>query len=145
MALRDSLLPVFESTRELMDNLGLRTNALTIEVRTWPGPPGARGTSATTTATRAITPPPRVRTLSTHDVASSGGRYEDGDLRADKITPKWASGGYEPAELRPTVTKNQEVVYVITGPNAGDYHLIDLGTDRNFGYSLVLRKQRNTP
>lgn len=145
MALRDALLPVFQSTRTLMDTLGLRTNELRIEVRTWSGPPGGRTSVIASTTSVTITPPPRIRTLSTNDVASSGGRYEDGDLRADKITPKFTGGGYEPEDLRPVVDKNQEVVYVIEGPNGGDYHLVGTETARNFGYALVLRKQRNTP
>jgi hypothetical protein len=151
MTLRDDLLPVMQTARGVIDGLGFRTSDVTIEVRFWPsgriGTPDA--TSYTVETTLALkNPRPRVRQLSSQEIASSGGQYEQADVRIDKLTPQWAQGGYTPAQLAPSVDpgdQSREVVYLLTGPLNGEYRLINNSFDRALGYSLVVRRTRAIP
>lgn len=151
MALRSDILEkVLQNTRPLIESLGLRTNTVALVTRTWtkdgnPARPGSSGATATDSPPVELYPTPRVRTLKSQDVASSGGRYQDGDLRADRLSPKHPTGGYDPEDLRPSVGTHEEIIYTVTGPNAGEYELVDLETTKNFEYVLVLRRRRTTP
>lgn len=146
MSLRDDVLSkVLEQTRPLMDQLGFRTNGLSMVVRSWTGKPGATGSTFTDSTPLVLFPIPRIRALSQEDVASSGGRYQDGDLRVDRLSPKHSTGGYDPEDLRPVVPQNAQIVYLVTGPNEGEYDLVDLETTKNFEYVLVLRRRLTTP
>lgn len=147
--LRENLLPVFDiAARQLMDDLGLRTNSLEIFTRTWSGPPGATGSTHVDSDPLTITPRPKIRSLSKKEIAASGGLYADGDVRVTKITPKYmvdAGGGYETSEILPSGLRLVDVVYRITGPNEGEYKVVDSDTSKNFGYELTLRRTRKTP
>ncbi len=143
MSLREDLLPVCRDARALVESLGLRTNSLTIRTRTYSGEPGVWPYSDLDLV---ITPRPKMRWLTGAEVAASGGRYAEGDMKVTKITPAYAGGGYTPEQLRPAPTEdNVEILYVVTGPEAGEYRLVDDSFDRNFGYELVIRLQRSTP
>ncbi len=144
MSLRSDLLPTFQATRVLINDLGFRTNNLTISTKTWAS--GRPGVGSATYSSITITPPPKIREVSAREIASSGGRYQEGDLRVTKITPAFSGGGYTPAQIRPTtVTSGVEVLYVVAGPSAGDYRLVDSDFSKNFGYELTIRRQRTTP
>lgn len=147
MSLRDDILSgVLQNTRPLLANLGFRTNSLSLVIRTWSGgKPGASGATATDSDAVDIYPIPRIRAVSQRDIAGSGGRYQDGDLRADRLSPKNAAGGYDVTDLRPIVSTGQEIIYKITGPNEGEYELVDIETAQNFQYVLILRRRRITP
>lgn len=138
MALRDDLLPVFGDARALVEGFGLRTSGLSVQVSRWPGVPGDGRPAVTVLA---ISPSPKIRTVNMREIASSGGRYLDGDVRVTKITPSYAGGGYTEAQLRPVANERTEVVYVVTGAMAGDYVLVDSDFSRNFGYELTLRRK----
>lgn len=142
MTLRDDLLPTFDGARALIEDFGLRTSTLTVRTLTWPGLPGIGSPNVSDTE---ITPPPRMRTIAAREIAGSGGRYREGDIRADRITPSYSGGGYEITDVRPEPPEGSEVVYVAGGALAGDYELVDADFSRNFGYSLVLRRKRGTP
>lgn len=150
MTLRtDILKKVLQKTRGVINNLGLRTNATSVSVRTWtkdgnPAKPGSSGATFTD-STVELTPPPRVRALRQEDIASSGGRFQSGDLRVDRLTPRHATGGHDPEDLRPSVGTHQEIIYTLSGPNEGEYELVDLNTTKNFEYILILRLRRTTP
>jgi hypothetical protein len=146
MTLRSQVLEkVLQKTRPLLADLGLRQNSLSLVVRSWTGKPGATGSAATDSEAVEIFPIPRIRQLSSREVASSGGRYQDGDLRVDRLSPKHPGGGYDPEDLRPSVGQNQEIVYLVTGPNEGEHELVDFDSSQNFQYVLVLRRRRTTP
>lgn len=141
---------VLQVTRPYLASLGFRTNAVSLVTRTWTKDavvvaPGTGGATMTESAPTALYPIPRVRAMSEEDVASSGGKYQQGDLRVDRLSPKHASGGYDPEDLRPTVARHVELVYLVTGPNEGEFELVDLETTHNFEYVLTLRRRRTTP
>lgn len=141
---------VLQVTRPYLATLGFRTNAVSRVVRSWknglnPAKPGATGSTPTDSTPLVLFPVPRVRAMSEEDAASSAGKYQSGDLRVDRLSSKHATGGYDPEDLRPVVGQYEEVVYLVTGPNAGEFELVDLETTHNFEYVLTLRRRRTTP
>lgn len=141
--LRTSLLPVMQAARGIIDDLGFRTSDVVIRTRTWIGPRSVDGAyNDEELALR--NPRPRVRTLSTREIAASGGKYELGDLRIDKLTPHYAgppAGGYTPAQLDPPVSSDDvEVRYVVSGAFAGEYAIESGNFDRALGYSIVIKR-----
>lgn len=88
MSKRDNILPAFDRARTKLDTLGLRRYAVATRRRTWSG--GRKGLGTATTADTPLVPTPRVRQLSTREIAASGGKYQQGDFRIDRITPAFA-------------------------------------------------------
>jgi hypothetical protein len=86
---RDDALADFDSARADLAATGLRRYLVTVLLRTWSG--GAPGAGTATTAGVALIPTPRVRQISAREIASSGGTYEAGDYRIDRITPAYGS------------------------------------------------------
>lgn len=150
MTVRDGILPIIDNARGIIANLGLRRYTATIRRRTWPG--GRPGSGNAVNTDLVITPTPRVRVVSAREIASSGGTYQEGDYRIDRITPRYTgatSGGYTPEQLKPVITAADEDVVVVL---AGDEQLVKVCAfvgpvmfDRAFGYSLVVRQKRETP
>lgn len=145
---RDDVLPDLDGARAEVDATGLRRYAVTIRTRTWSG--GAPGVGTATNSDLPITPRPRVRDLSAREVASSGGTFSAGDMRLDRITPRYTTpttGGYTPEQLNPPVSAaNQDVVVVLTGDDGVMLAtVVAVNFDRSFGYSLVVRPRRETP
>lgn len=159
MSLRVALLPVLDTVRSIVGptqlsgapGLDIRPNGLTITVRTWPGRLGDTTAGSYSDSSATLAPVPRIRALSSREIAGSGGLYEEGDLLVGPITPAYtnpdtSTGGYSEVDLAPVQsTDNIEVLYLITGPNAGDYRRIELRRGRAFRYELVLRKKQTTP
>jgi len=159
VSLRDRLLPVADRIRSIAgptklsgnDGLDVRPNSLTITVRTWPGRLGDTTAGEYSDASTTLAPVPRIRSLTSREVAASGGLYEQGDLLVGPITPAYtntdaSTGGYSETDLAPVQsTDSIEVLYLITGPSAGDYRRIELRRGRAFRYELVLRKKQTTP
>lgn len=157
MSLRTAMLPVADRLRALTgpDAFDVRPARLVVVTRVWTG--GRRGAEPppgepAVRDTRLELPPIyKIREVSGHEVASSGGRFEQGDVRVGPITPKYvdedgAEGGFSPEELDPAVIRNGlETVYVLEGTGAGEYHLVSLETDKPFGTFLVLRRRMTTP
>lgn len=140
--LRDSLLSTVDCARALVADTGVHRYDVTIRTRTWSGTYPGEGSPTDTDVT--ITPRPRVRVLSTRDVASSGGMYRMGDFRVDRITPRYATGGWSPAMLnvRPTAT-NQDVTVILTGDEgAVECQVVEFFFDDPFEYALVVREMR---
>jgi hypothetical protein len=145
MSLRDDLLPVVNGLRDLPGDFGLRRYSVTLVRRTYAERVGDG--SIPTAASVTLSPAPRVRVVSTREVAESGGTYQDGDLRVDRITPRLAdgSGGYAPSDLDyESTTDRDEVVIVLTGDDgvSREGTLVKKNFDRAFGYSLVVRLKR---
>lgn len=141
--MRPSLLRIAERARAFASNLTqIRTNQVTIRTRTWSGAKVRYGTSSDSDLVLPARYP--VRDVSTMNTFTSGGFYELEDLLVDHITPfDGGSVGYTPEQLHPVVTTdNVEVIYILSGPDAGHYSCVSLITTRPFTYQLVLRKYR---
>jgi hypothetical protein len=151
------MLPVADRLRALTgpDVFDVRTSRLVIITRVWTG--GRRGADAPPGEpryrdTRLELPQIyKMRELSSREIASSGGRYEQGDVRVGPITPRFVDpdgveGGFTEEQLQPTVTRNgTEILYAIEGVHAGEYQLVDLQSMRAFGYAITLRRRTTTP
>lgn len=101
--LRVGLLPVFDSARTLIDDLGLRTSRVILRTRTWDG--GSVRMGDPTDEDLELNPRPKVR-----DIAP-------GRLAVGPITPSYAGGGYTPAQLFPddTLDADEERFWVVIG------------------------------
>ncbi len=151
MTLRDDLLPALDGARAICDELGLRQNAVAIVLRTWAS--GEIETPSTQTAgtdytdvTIRLVPNPKVRRVTQREIASSGGRYETADIVIGPMTPAFAGGGNTVAQLDPLVlAAGVELIFVLTGPNAGEHVVIDVRRDRPMRYEVVVRRSRRTP
>lgn len=152
-----------DQLRRLAGPTGLdqRPNSLTLVQRVWGG--GRKGVGAAVDTTL-ITFPGHlpVHELLEKDIASSGGRYKERDVVVSRITPADPANpgiGYTPDQLDPTLpTDGTEYVYVIAGPLAGEYRLVEIkvggraahpggfpGYGGVYSYAIVLRKQRPGP
>jgi hypothetical protein len=142
--LRDDLLPVIDDIRKLPGEFGLRRYTVTLRRRVWSGTYAGEG-SPTDTDT-IVSPTPRVRVLTTEEVASSGGTYREGDFKVDSMTPPYTGGGYSPTtlNLHPAAgTTNQEVVIILTGDEGTiECQPVEFHFDRPFTYWMVLREKR---
>jgi hypothetical protein len=151
MTLRDDLLPALNDARAICDEFGLRQNAVDVIVRTWAS--GEIGVPETQIAgvdyvdqKIRLVPNPKVRRLTQREIASSGGRYEDADLIVGPMTPAFAGGGNSTAQLDPLeLQPGVELIYVLSGPNAGEHAAIDVRRDRPMRYEVVVRRTRRTP
>lgn len=142
--LRDSLLPVADILRQIPNTLGLRRYSVTLRRRAWSGTYPGEGVPTDTDVV--LTPPPRVRVMTTQDIASSGGTYREGDFKISAVTPSYVGGGYGPAQLnlRPGVgVLNQEITVILTGDEGTvECQLVEFKFDRPFTYFLVAREKR---
>jgi hypothetical protein len=152
VSLRTSLLPVADTVRSLASpqtlggGVGLDTwiNSLTVRTTTWSG--GRPGVGTPTHADLLLTPNPELREVTEREIVGSGGRYTSQDIRVQHITPAYPGGGYTPAQLVPDVSSGAvEVVYIVQGPLAGEYTLVEASTADPFEYKLTLRRRRTTP
>jgi hypothetical protein len=145
---RSDVLPDLDEARALIDELGLRRYSVTIRRRQWSG--GKPGLGTATNTDLVLSPRPRVREISVREVAGSGGTFESGDFRIDKITPRYTApttGGYTPAMLVISpANAAQDVVIVLVGDDGTKVcTLVESSFDRSFGYSMVVRPRRETP
>ena len=137
--LRDKLLRLTEPAK-----FDVRPNKLIIRTRTWKG--GRVGADGGYTDRDLVIPQRyRIEHVSAREVASSGGRYEMGDMKVCGVSPAYAGGGFTPGQLKPGGSRGVEVIYVIVGPSAGEYQLVQLHTEGTFSYDLVIRLTRRTP
>lgn len=137
---------------------GLRTYSVTIRVRTWngsrPGIDASTSTHADTTFwVDAGKHKPRVQQVSQRDIMTSGGLYQDQDLRVGPITPPYAGGAanhsdttvFDPVPgAAPT-----EVFFLVQGPGMGAngawYEKVSQTVTRPFRYEFVIRKTGKIP
>ena len=88
--------------------------------------------------------------VKTFDVAGSGGRYEQGDIKIGPITPSFPAtpttpaGGFTEAQLNPSSVDGTEIIYVIVGQHAGEYQLVELRSLEPDSYFLVVRRRLTT-
>lgn len=143
--IREAVLPSLNVARNAIAALGLRPiSRVTLRVRTWDG--GAPGLGVATFTDTVIDPTPRARQLASAEVAASGGTYEQGDYRVDRISPQFSGGGLSTAALAPALTDAQDFVVVLT-TDRGDVvcSLVKTTLDRALSYSVVVRPRRETP
>lgn len=152
MTIRDACLPIFESARVLLADVGLRRFDVTMRVVVWSGQTVGEGTKTTTdTPLRIQGKRPGVRRVKQDDVIASGGTYEDLDLRIGPFTPAFtgaagpiASGGLDPVAFNPAAnTSTREVYYKLTGPGMESgawFKKVGQQSDSAFSYYLTVRK-----
>lgn len=147
MAVRDNILVPLDAARSIIAGLGLRRYTVTVRRRAWSG--GQPGAGTATNTDLVLSPTPRVRTLAPREVAASGGTYEEGDYRVDKITPAFLGpppGGYTPAQLHPEPGAAEDVVVVLAGDDGAKVcTIVGAPADRAFGYELIVRPRREAP
>lgn len=147
MSFRTALLAVADKFRAVSGPalFDIRTNQLTIRKRVWSGSYIADGVATDTDLVLPAQYP--IRHVTGADVASSGGHYTLTDLLVNHITPYNGVGvGYTPTQLVPDITDDRtQLIYVITGPDAGEYDLVEAKFSRPFSYQLILRRKASTP
>lgn len=146
MSLRDEILPDLDELRDLANEFGLRRYSLTLRTRTWSG--GQPGMGTPTDTDVVVDPPPKVRLLTTKEIADSGGTYQKGDFKVEKMTPRYTSptaGGFSPAMLQIAPGGSaQDVAWVLTGDEGAiECTAIEFHFDKAFNYWMVLRARRS--
>ena len=158
MTLRTRMLPVFDRLRALTGptRFDIRPTSLSIITRRWasgtagvePDDPTAPAYSDARLDLPAIY---KVRQVTTRELASSGGRYEAGDVRVGPITPAFdsADGSTGRARRRSSSpyrrTSGREILYELVGAHAGEYALLGLETTAPFGWRVTLRRRETIP
>ena len=111
-----------------------------------------------------LPPYTKIRHVSQREIAGSGGRYEEGDVRCTEIMPTFtdpitgAPGGFTEAQLRPTGAQGNsqnlqavETIYRLSQVDgarpgiAGDYSLVELSRDKSWNFILIIGRRRTTP
>jgi hypothetical protein len=128
----------------------IRTAKLTIRTRTYPG--GHRSSeSAFIDSDLALPQIYKIRPLKTEEIASSGGKYEIGDLIVGPITPKGDTLGFDQSQLQPKPTVDGvDIIYIITDttPNSthsGEYSRVEFRSWRPFSVFLIIRRRVTKP
>ena len=95
-----------------------------------------------------------VRQLSQREIAGSGGKYNEGDIRVSDISPAYVShggGGFTPLQLDPSIgfpkpCNDTEILYLLDGDQTGIFSLVSLDTSSDpTAWSMVLRNTRLSP
>ncbi len=158
MTLRTRMLPVFDRLRAKTGPTGfdIRPSRVSIITRRWTSgrvgvEPDDPNVPAFLDTRFDLSHAYKVKQVTTREIASSGGRYETGNIRVGPITPAYvsrngSSGGISEAQLTPSATNAAtEVVYVLSGAHAGEYALLALESTAPFGWWLVLARRETTP
>jgi hypothetical protein len=147
MSFRTDFYPLLDELRSLAgpSEFDIRLNQLTIRTRTWSGTIVGEGTSTDSDLVLPAHYP--VRFMTAQEISSAAGEYEVSDLLVDHITPfDGVSVGYTKDQLRPQPTSdNVEIIYILTGSHAGDYHCMEIRNYKAFTTQLVLRRRGETP
>lgn len=115
MADRDDILPDLDEARAEIAAIGLRRYSVTLRARTWTGGDPGIGTAADVDLP--LIPAPRTRQLTSAEIANSGGTYEKGDYRVDKITPGYSA--LDSGLVRHTGTGTGKVTPSTSVPTSG--------------------------
>lgn len=124
--------------------LDVRVYQLTIITRTWPdGRPGLGKPSDVALVLPKIY---KIENISAKEIAASGGRYQQEDIRVGPVTPAFSGGGYSEAQLAPEGANGVEIIYQLSdGTKTTDYALVEIKTGAAFHYTLVIRRRRRSP
>lgn len=162
-----TFLPALDAIRGIGGALGLRATTCSIVRRTYAGTRRASSTGYTdggdgpgntplplVTASGA---PYKIRHVSQREIASSGGRLEQGDVIIGPITNAYAAtsstpaGGFTEAQLAPPGSEGIEIIYRLaltagaTSGIAGDFYLVEIRRDHAMHMHLVVRRLTTTP
>lgn len=156
MTVRTAILPALDKVRSILGPtvMDLRPTSVTIVTRTWSG--GRRGVGTASDATVALPTWVKVRMVTAREIAQSGGRYEQGDLRIGPITPAFTdslgnTGGFTEAQLAPKGAQGVEIIYKLaqqagaSGIAASEAYLVEMRRDKSFRFELIVGKLRTTP
>lgn len=129
-----------------------RASQVTIRTRVWSG--GRLGVGTPTDTDLVMPRRWPVKQLSQREVAGSGGKYNDGDIRVSDISPAYVShggGGFSPQQLDPSMLfpkpcNDTEILYLLDGDQTGIFSLASLDTSSDpTAWSMVLRNTRLSP
>lgn len=155
MTLRDDLLPVFQDTRGVIQDLGLRRFSVILRRRIWSG--AEVGDGACVDEDIVLTPLPKVTFRSPFarqlEIQLGGGTVRDRYYQIEKITPAFNDGqgnvgGYTPDQLRMRVgpdMRNVDPVVVLLGDDGTlrECEQVLLEDDKSFGYSMLVQEADN--
>lgn len=132
MGLREDLLPVIDEIRTLIgdpDQLGLRQSRVWVRRGVWSA--GEIHLGDLTNDDVEITPRPKVV------------QKDPVTLEVSRITPAYAGGGYDTADLLPVQEAGVDRVCVVQvgsdGPKVA-YRIVDIDERKNFGITLMLER-----
>lgn len=127
------------------DIFDIRTSQLTIRTRTYPD--GRRSSQSAFIDSDLVLPQQyKVQQVKTSEIASSGGKYEIGDVKVGPITPRGDTLGFTELQLQPKpVDDGVEIQYILTGAHAGMYSRVELQSTKPFSYFLILRRNITQP
>lgn len=131
--LRDKMVPVVGSLRQLPDDFGFRPYTLTIKVRTWPS---QLDVGSPTVESYEITPRPKIRRgaqyKGAHETDETVGRFQEGVYTVDKITPRFITptvGGYFPRATMGTPQAPTVTPHGAAGATTWRYKVIAFNAD----------------
>lgn len=134
---RDDVLDAFREGREAIEAFGLRRHFVFTRMRRWftgNAPPWSQtvpGAGYPVDVEDEVKPAPRVRGVSSSFIVASGGRYSEGDLRIDKLTPRRdPSIGVELWQFDRAVTDDRDEAHVVIVGRGGTPWHVREGTAR---------------
>lgn len=136
---RDDALEGFAEARQAIADAGLRRTLVYTRVRRWYAPSdtfpwdetGVRGRGVPMDTETEIVPTPRVKSVNVGLILASGGRYQSGDVRIDRITPRAEpSTGFKLGEFTRAARVAGEERHVITVDRSGTPWHVYEGTAR---------------
>lgn len=149
---REIFCDVADILRELsgVSVFDIRTAKLTIRTRSYPG--GRRSSeSAYVDSDLELPQIYKIRPLKTEEIASSGGKYEIGDLIVGPVTPKGITRGFDQSQLQPKPSVDGvDIIYIVTdtttnSTHSGEYSRVEFRSWKPFSVYLILRRRVTRP
>lgn len=131
MTVRDDLVPVVDSARQVIADMGLRRHEVIVQRRIWSG--AQLGLGTVTTQELILTPTPKVSDVPERLLHISPGKYEVGDRLVRKISVNYCREELDGGEL----PANVELVWRVA---EAEYSLQSL-EERNFEWVAQLRRR----
>lgn len=148
-SLRDDLRDVFDSARQVVDDLGFRQRSVVLRTLADAGADDGTITAALTAQTPTdlvLTPTPRVHGNAKR-IEAVFGNYENGDVMVDKVSPNYTRAQLDPGDGNP----NHPATYLVdctvvsgTVTDEGDRFRLHGIEKRNSEWRLHLRRMRTT-
>jgi len=143
MSFRDSLRRVANSVRAIPNSFGVRpyTVAVVTTASAGDNPGDGTETETTTAITEAGGAPPKVRWLSSEELAVGG--YEAGTVEIGPVTPDFPGGGTLLSTLAPDPAVNTSVRVVLTGPrfpSGASFTIAEVKHGRGYNYRLICKR-----
>lgn len=145
-AFRNSIRKIAHRVRAIPGEMGWRPYTVQVEYAVYSGAKWGEGSKlvTTTSVTEYGGQPPKVRWLSDQEIAiASGNGSQNATVQVGPITPNFPGGGTSIDVLRPPLSANTRLYYIITGPehpNGGRYRPVKYTTDRAGHYLVDLER-----